>query len=304
MIETINKKLSSLAYKSLDKIYRSLDRSYVRRTKNIKKIPSERYREGGKYAYSEWAHVIGIFQAIIGDCLESSEPRIVDIGCGTGLVAISVEPYIEGGGYYVGMDVDKERIDFCKSKYRKSRYSFKHLDIANTEYHPDAQKKRTKWPVESSSYDMCTALSVWTHLARKDAIFYFNEVERVLKKNGKFISTFFLLDESYQPSRKKEETESAFHNTRPDRWIFENKAYGEDDWWYPSWAENPERAAGVTKQGIEEMVKNTNMEVVEHKTGNWKETNGLYFQDILIFEKKNSNLHIYLDFQRITISND
>jgi len=286
MIGAVTKKLKSLAYKSLDNMYRSLDRSYIRRTENIKNIPSERYREGGKYAYSEWAHVIGIFQAIIGDYLESSEPRIVDVGCGTGLIAISVEPYIEGGGYYVGMDVDKERIDFCKSKYRKSRYSFKHLDIANTEYHPDAQKKRTKWPVESSSYDMCTALSVWTHLARKDAIFYFSEVERVLKKNGKFISTFFLLDESYQPTKKKEKNESVYHNTRPGRWIFENKAYGENDWRYPSWAENPERATGVTKQGVKKLVNRTSMEIVEHKTGSWKETNGMYFQDILIFEKK------------------
>jgi predicted SAM-dependent methyltransferase len=55
---------------------------------------------------------------------------------------------------------------------------------------------------------LVTALSVWTHLNEADARFYFKEISRVLKPDGKAIVTFFLLDEQYPGNWK--ETPGAF----------------------------------------------------------------------------------------------
>src|SRR6202012_263772 len=90
----------------LDKMFLSIDKSHLRRTKNIRLIPDYKNRRGGKLAYGEWAHVIGIFQTIIYQTLEKKTGNhILDIGCGTGLLGISAEPFTYDGGTYTGIDV-------------------------------------------------------------------------------------------------------------------------------------------------------------------------------------------------------
>ena len=52
-------------YKLLDRFYIRLDRTHIRRTKNIRLIPTEN-NPRGKYSYAEWVHVIGIsFQTLM-----------------------------------------------------------------------------------------------------------------------------------------------------------------------------------------------------------------------------------------------
>ena len=100
-------------YHFLDNLYVPFDRKYIRRTRNIRLIPKERNRRGGKYAYSEWAHVIGIFQTLMFLHLQKKESNmILDVGCGTGLLAIAAEPFLEQDGKYTGIDVMKEDIAF------------------------------------------------------------------------------------------------------------------------------------------------------------------------------------------------
>src|SRR6202012_969565 len=90
----------------IDKLFREVDKEHVRRTKNLRLIPDFKNRRGGKLAYGEWAHVIGIFQTIIYQTLgKKTANNILDIGCGTGLLGISAEPFTYDGGTYTGIDV-------------------------------------------------------------------------------------------------------------------------------------------------------------------------------------------------------
>jgi 2-polyprenyl-3-methyl-5-hydroxy-6-metoxy-1,4-benzoquinol methylase len=99
----------------VDKIFRDVDRGDIRRTKNIRLIPGYADRRGGKAAYAEWAHVIGIFQTIIYQTLgKKTGNNILDIGCGTGLLGISSEPFVSEGGKYTGIDVMTADVEFCK----------------------------------------------------------------------------------------------------------------------------------------------------------------------------------------------
>lgn len=283
MIQRLSKKM----YPMLDNIYRKLDKAYIRRTKNIKLIPDFVNRRGGKASYAEWAHVIGIFQTLIYQNLkQNKDNHILDIGCGTGLLGISAEPYTSGKGSYTGIDVMQYDIDYCSKHFPADNYNFIHFDIANPSYASAQSQELKPWPVEDGSKDLVVALSVWTHLQEKDATFYFKEVARVLKQGGRAIITFFYLDEAYQESLaiRKDEI-GRFHSTRQTKWIFDRQAYGSNNWYTTAWVKHPEDAMGVTKTAMETLTAASGLKIIQHYPGNWKEEPGVYFQDVMIFEK-------------------
>jgi SAM-dependent methyltransferase len=274
-------------YRILDRIYLTLDRKEIRRTRNIRLIPREAFRRGGKRSYAEWGHVIGIFQTLMWLELDQRTDLVMlDVGCGTGLLGIAAEPFLFPKGRYVGLDVSREDIDFCRRHYSAPTYEFVHLDVNNPAYAAGQKDQARRWPLSDNRFDLVSALSVWTHLNEADASFYFAEVARVLKPGGKAFLTFFLLDDEYEaslPSRSR--SPGRYHRTLQSNWVFDRPAYGSDAWRYPSGANIPEEAIGVTAAGLERLLAQSTLKLIKHHPGNWKELPGLYFQDILIFQK-------------------
>lgn len=274
-------------YPTLDRLYIWFDRKHIRRTKNIRLIPNEGSRRGGKYSYAEWAHVIGIFQTLMFIHLDNKDDnKILDVGCGTGLMGIASEPFLGRDGRYVGIDVIEGDIDFCRNHYPSPAFEFIHFNVNNPAYAPSQESKKLQWPLGRSSFDLVTALSVWTHLSEEDALFYIKEVNRVLKPGGKAIITFFLLDEVYQRSLGMRSNEvGKYHMTSPRKWIFDQPAYGSDAWFSPKWVYVPEAAIGITDAGLNRLISVAELELIEHYQGNWKEVPGAFFQDVLLFKK-------------------
>lgn len=106
---------------------------------------------------------------------------ILDVGCGTGLLAIASQPFLNSGGKYIGIDVAKADIEFCQGHYPKSSFEFIHLETENAFYAPEQNREKLGWPIVNNSIEFVTALSVWTHFNEEDAAFYLKEVGRVLK---------------------------------------------------------------------------------------------------------------------------
>ena len=98
--------------------------------------------------------------------------------------------------------------------------------------------------------------------------------------------TFFLLDEEYENSLGKRSDENGrFHFTSQNGWIFDLSAYESENWFTLKTAKHPEDAIAITKEGLRILQEKSGLKLVNYYPGNWKEIPGVFFQDILIFEK-------------------
>ena len=269
---------------ALDRLYLRVDRRRHRRTRCLRLVPDLAHRRGGKLGYGEWCWAIGLFQALLHAHLPRDRaPRILDVGCGTGLLAVASEPLLGSSGRYLGIDVSRRDVEFCRSQYPAPAFAFELLEARNAAYAPDHAAERVPWGVADASIDLVAALSVWTHFAEADALFYLREVGRVLRPGGRAILTCFLLDEDARAAAARAGgAASRFHATDPARWVFDVPARGSREFLHPAWAREPEEAIAFTPEALAHMLAGARLRQLELHRGTWREAPGLYFQDVLV----------------------
>jgi len=124
--------------------------------------------------------------------------QVLEIGCGCGRMAIPLTRYLSGGGRYVGFDVVKDSIVWCRTHLTKMfpNFEFHYSDIYNLRYNPLGKKpaREFQFPFRDQTFDFVLLISVFTHLLPNDLEHYFKEISRLVKKGGKVFMTFFLLN--------------------------------------------------------------------------------------------------------------
>ena len=140
------------------------------------------------------------FRYYTGLCDLKPYERMLDVGCGIGRKTFLLTDYLNGEGSYEGLDIVKTGIDWCTQRItrRYPRFKFQLIDVFNQHYNPTGRHKASEYrfPFEDESFDFVVLGSVFTHMLTEDMEHYFCEVARVLKRGGRCLISFFLLNES------------------------------------------------------------------------------------------------------------
>lgn len=103
--------------------------------------------------------------------------RVVDVGCGSGRLAIPLSEYLVDGDY-LGLDVVPELTAYAARKVGRPSWRFEVPDTALT------------IPAEDASADLVCFFSVLTHLLHEESYRYLQEAARVLRPEGRIVFSF------------------------------------------------------------------------------------------------------------------
>jgi SAM-dependent methyltransferase len=131
------------------------------------------------------------------------DDTVLDVGCGIGRTALPLTKFLLTPGRYTGIDVIAFAIQWCQRQIagRHPHFEFLHADVYNKHYNPrgNIRPEQYSFPVAPNSITFCLATSLFTHLLPKTTERYVMEIARALVPGGRFLSSWFLLDEQTEP---------------------------------------------------------------------------------------------------------
>lgn len=128
------------------------------------------------------------------------DEAVLDVGCGSGRMAVPLTKYLNNDARYEGFDLSEAAINWCQENIstRFPQFRFQVSDVRNDAYvyrdKPRIKASRYTFPYEDNSFNFVFLISVFTHMVRADMTQYVREVARVLKVGGRCFTTFFLLN--------------------------------------------------------------------------------------------------------------
>ncbi|MCV7008469.1 methyltransferase domain-containing protein [Mycobacterium gordonae] len=124
---------------------------------------------------------------------------VLDVGCGSGRMALPLTGYLNREGRYAGFDVASEAVAWCRENISGSHpnFDFRVADVQNKRYNPNGRFKPSdfRFPYPDESFDVVLLASVFTHMLPPHVKHYMYEIARVLKPGGRSLITFFLLND-------------------------------------------------------------------------------------------------------------
>jgi ubiquinone/menaquinone biosynthesis C-methylase UbiE len=105
--------------------------------------------------------------------------RVLDIGCGTGQMAMALEDYLMDRGAFYGTDIGREGIDFCRRTYKRPNFVFETGGMTTVPF------KTADGP-----FDMAIFFSVFTHTWVDESTLLLAEARRLLRTGGVVIADF------------------------------------------------------------------------------------------------------------------
>ena len=125
---------------------------------------------------------------------------VLDVGCGSGRLAVPLTRYLNSAARYEGFDLSEAAIDWCRENISMKfpQFRFQVSDVRNNAYARRIRRRpkasRYTFPYEDNSFDFVFLTSVFTHMVSADMERYVREIARVTKPGGRCLTTFFLLN--------------------------------------------------------------------------------------------------------------
>lgn len=208
MKSLVKKILPRPAKTILRRAYNSLVKSKEETTQPIAEEPSEGellpsvflqnyvggdYRKVGEEFFRYFVELAGL----------QPHESVLDVGSGSGRMAVPLTNYLSDEGAYEGFDISAEAVSWCRERITAvfPNFRFQVSDIYNAAYNPQGTYPASEYrfPYEDRTFDFIFLTSVFTHLLPRDMERYFSEIARVLKPGGRCLITYFLLNEESTP---------------------------------------------------------------------------------------------------------
>lgn len=106
------------------------------------------------------------------------ESKVLDVGCGTGLLTARLHDFLSDRGLYAGADISPEAIAFCRSRYSRPNFSF-HVS------------EMTKLPALMERFDFIVFYSVFTHTYPPETALLLHDASRLLANGGVIFADIF-----------------------------------------------------------------------------------------------------------------
>jgi SAM-dependent methyltransferase len=197
--------------------------------------------------------------------------RVLDIGCGSGRMAIPLSGYLTSGTYR-GIDVSREAIDWCRSNISSQfpSFQFDHVDAGNSFYNPEGTVRADEYrlPYSDGTFDFVAASSLYTHLMPGETRNYLRETYRVLRPGGRCLATFFMIDAEAAQLIAEGHSTIVFH---------------EHDGCYVHKVEIPAWAVAYSERDLHKMFSDAKLRIDDIKPGIWcGRSEGASYQDLVL----------------------
>lgn len=200
---------------------------------------------------------------------------VLDIGCGSGRMAVPLLDHLDEGGRYLGFDVSGDAVRWCREHLspRNSRFQFLAADVLNPEYNPRGRVRAEEYtfPCDTGTVDFAFATSVFTHMPSEEVKRYLDELRRVLRLDGRALLTFFLIDSDASERMRRKECALRFERVAgAGYWTIDPRA--------------PERAIAYEENDLREMLTDAGLAIAEPiRRGSWSgRRDALEFQDVVL----------------------
>lgn len=199
--------------------------------------------------------------------------RVLEIGCGTGRMALPLTRYLDGGTYD-GFDIAKPAISWCRYVYgrRYSHFHFHYADIRSDLYNRRGREQAETFqlPFPDNAFDFVFLTSVFTHMLPHAVQNYLAEIRRVMKPGGRCLITFFLITPESEHLMQTGGADIEFTGT-------ENVYYVADP-------EHVEAAVAYPEEVVRDYFRQHGLQIAEPiRYGSWcGRKDGLSFQDIVL----------------------
>jgi SAM-dependent methyltransferase len=124
---------------------------------------------------------------------------VLDVGCGVGRIALPLARLLVPPGRYEGFDIVPAEVEWCRTHItpRFPHARFQLADVFNEAYNPSGTRRAAEYrfAYDDQVFDQVVVSSVFTHLLADDLAHYLSEVARVMKRGGRCLASFYLLNE-------------------------------------------------------------------------------------------------------------